>query len=322
MSAQGVLWVAFAVMILGVLALDLGLLARRTQTLSVREAGALSALWVLLSLLFGAGVWSLRGLQDGLAFFTAYLLEKSLSVDNMFVFLMIFESFVIPPRLQPKVLTWGILGALVLRAAFIAAGAALLHAFSWILYVFGGVIIWTGIRMLVARHATAAAPALPPFLGILLGRIPAAERLETDRFLVRRGGALVATRLLGALIAVEIADLIFALDSIPAVFAITTDPFVVYTSNVFAILGLRAMYVLLAGTMDRFRYLRTGLALILMFVGVKMLAGGVYDVPIGASLGVIAAILAASVAASHVSQTRLGERWLGRQKEIHRTGVE
>lgn len=304
MSVQGVLWVAFCVIILGVLALDLGMLTRRTQTLSVREAGALSALWVLLALQFGAGVWSLRGPQDGLAFFTAYVLEKSLSLDNMFVFLVIFTSFGIPHRLQPKVLMWGILGALVSRATFIAAGAALLHAFSWVSYAFGGVIIWTGIRMLGARRTEAAAPALPPLLGLLRARTLQARSRERETFFARADGARVATPLLWALIAVEMADVIFAIDSIPAVFAITTDPFVVYTSNIFAVLGLRALYVLLARAMDHFRHLHSGLALILLFVGVKMVATGVYEVPIGASLGVIVGILVAVIGASLVSQRR------------------
>jgi TerC family integral membrane protein len=298
MTAQGVLWVAFHVIVLGMLALDLGVLARRTHALSWGEAGGLSALWVLLSLLFGAGVWTLRGHQAGLAFLTGYLLEKSLSVDNMFVFLVIFQSFEVPRRLQPKVLKWGILGALVMRAVFIAAGAVLLHAFAWVVYVFGGVIIWTGIRMLAARRTKTAAAGLPPFVETLRRRIPPSKDYGKETFTMRRGGALVATPLLWALIAVEAADLVFAIDSIPAVFAITTDPFIVYTSNIFAILGLRAMYFLLAGAVDLFRHLHTGLALVLLFVGVKMLVSGVYDIPIGVSLGLIAAILLAAVAGS------------------------
>lgn len=285
MSAQGVLWVAFHVIVLGVIAFDLGVLARKTHAPSVRQAGGLSALWVLLALLFGAGVWSSRGHEAGLAFLTGYLLEKLLSVDNLFVFLAIFNAFGVPRNLQPKVLKWGVLGALVMRAVCIATGAVLLHTFAWAVYIFGGVILWTGIRMLRAGRSKAGAPELPPLLHGLRRRIPAAR-----------------SSLLWVLIAVELADLVFAVDSIPAVFAITTDPFIVYTSNVFAVLGLRAMYFLLAGAVDRFRHLHIGLAIVLMFVGLKMLASGVYDVPIGVSLALIAAILAAAVAGSLFSQ--------------------
>jgi tellurite resistance protein TerC len=266
----------------------------------------LSGLWVLLSLLFGAGVWSLRGHQAGLAFLAGYLLEKSLSVDNMFVFLVIFQSFEVPRRLQPRVLTWGILGALVMRAVFIATGAVLLRMFAWVVYVFGGLILWTGIRLLVARRSQTATPGLPPFLAILRHRIPSAHSGGKETFITRQGGVLVATPLLWALIAVEAADLVFAIDSIPAVFAITTDPFIVYTSNIFAVLGLRAMYYLLAGAMDLFRHLHTGLAVVLIFVGVKMLLSNVYDVPISLSLGLITAILAASVVASLIARDARG----------------
>jgi len=285
MNAQGALWIAFHVIVLGVLAFDLGVLARKTHAPSVREAGCLSALWVLLSLVFGVGVWSWRGHEAGLAFLTGYLLEKLLSVDNMFVFLAIFNAFSVPRTLQPKVLKWGILSALVLRAVCILTGAVLLHRFAWVVYIFGGVILWTGFRMLRARRPNTAALELPPLIDGLRRRVPAAQ------------GSF-----LWVLIAVEVADLIFAIDSIPAVFAVTTDPFIVYTSNVFAVLGLRAMYFLLVGAMDRFRRLHIGLALVLMFVGFKMLASGVYDVPIGVSLALIAAILGAAIVGSFVSQ--------------------
>lgn len=301
MSTQGVLWIAFHVIILGALAVDLGVLARKAHAPSTREAGILSALWVLLSLLFGAGVWFLRGHQAGLAFLTGYLLEKSLSVDNMFVFLVIFQSFAIPLRLQPKVLKWGVLGALIMRAVFIAMGAVLLHMFAWIVYVFGGVILWTGIRLLVTPRTRTTTPSLPPFLEILRRYIPTGKSDGKGTFITRRGAVLVATPLLWALIAVEAADLVFAVDSIPAVFAITTDPFIVYTSNIFAVLGLRAMYFLLTGAMALFRHLHTGLAVVMIFVGVKMLGSGVYDIPIGLSLGLIAVILAASVIASLIT---------------------
>lgn len=302
MSAQGVLWVTFCILAVGMLAFDLGVLSRRAHVPSTREAGILSATWVLVSLLFGAGIWSLRGHQAGLTFLAAYLLEKSLSIDNMFVFLVIFKACAVPPHLQPKVLKWGILGALVMRGAFIAAGAVLLHSFAWVTYVFGAVIIWTGMRMLATRHARKTAVGLPPLFGILRRRIPTTDTYSDETFTSRRGGVRVATPLLLALIAIEVADLVFAIDSIPAVFAVTADPFLVYTSNVFAILGLRALYFLLAGVMDLFRHLHTGLAVILMFVGVKMLVSGVYDVPITASLGIIASILVASVVGSLLSR--------------------
>lgn len=298
MSAQGVLWVAFHVIVLGVLAFDLGVIARKTHTPSAREAGGLSALWVLLSFLFGAAVWSWRGHEAGLAFLTGYLLEKLLSVDNMFVFLAIFTTFGVPSHLQPRVLKWGILGALVMRAICIATGAALLQRFGWVVYIFGGLILWTGIRMLRARRQKTADLGLPRFFYVLRRRIPTVERDGEETFTSRRGRMLVATPLLWALIAVEMADLVFAIDSIPAVFAITTDPFIVYTSNIFAVLGLRAMYFLLAGAVDRLRHLHFGLGIVLMFVGLKMLASGVYDVPVAVSLALIAAILSAAVVGS------------------------
>ncbi len=296
MSAQAALWVVFHLVVAGLIALDLGVLTRTPHVLSTREAGLRSLAWVLLALLFNAGVWWARGPHDGLAFFTGYLLEEALSVDNIFVFLLIFRHFAVPPRLQPKVLNWGILGAVVMRAAFIATGVTLLHTIHWIVYVFGGLIMWAGFRMLRAPESAPAAERLAAMRA--LGARIAPEAEAADALVLRRGGRLYATRLLLVLVVIEITDLVFAIDSIPAILAVTTDPFLAYTSNVFAILGLRSLYFLLAGVMHLFRYLKTGLAIVLMLVGLKMLLSGIVAIPVGAMLGLVGSILGLSVAAS------------------------
>lgn len=291
------LWVGFTAFVLALLALDLGVFHRKAHEVGFREALVWSVVWVSLAAAFNVAVWMWFGPAKGLEFLTGYLIEKALSVDNIFVFLVVFSYFSVPKELQHRVLFWGILGALVMRAAFIAAGAALLEAFHGVVYVFGGFLVFTGIRMLAQRDAEPR-PDRSPVLRLFRRVVPSVPDYEGPRFTVVHAGKRFATPLLAVLVVVEATDLVFAVDSIPAVFAVTKDPFIVYTSNVFAILGLRAMYFLLAGILDRFRYLKVGLATVLIFVGVKMAIVDVYAIPVGVSLAVVAGILGVSIVAS------------------------
>lgn len=305
------LWVGFNVFVLAMLAVDLGVFHRRAHEVSLREAAVWSAVWISLALAFGYGIYHFRGPQAGLEFLTGYLIEKALSVDNIFVFVLVFSYFNVASRYQHRVLFWGILGALVMRGTMIAAGAALIHRFHWVIYVFGGFLIITGIRM--ATHPMhAIAPEANPVIRLVRRLVPVTDQYHGQSFFTYEsiGGRVrrVATPLFVVLVLVETTDLIFALDSIPAIFAVTTDPFLVYTSNVFAILGLRALYFLLAGVIHRFHYLRLGLSAVLVFVGVKMVLADVYHVPIGLSLGIIALVLAVSVAASLLFPKRVAQR--------------
>ncbi len=291
-------WVAFGVFIVAMLALDLFVLHREAREVSFREAAITSAFWIALALAFGVFVWFWAGPTTAGEYFAGYVIEKSLSVDNVFVFAMIFSYFAVPLRYQYRVLFWGVLGALIMRAAFILAGAQLLERFHWMIYVFGLFLIYTGIRM-ARRHDREVHPERNPFLKLMRRALPMTKDYRGPRFLVRERGRLVATPLLAVLITVETADLIFAVDSIPAIFAITTNAFVVWTSNSFAVLGLRALYFMLAGMMKRFVYLQTGLSVILVFVGVKFLVSDVFGkVPIWVSLPFIAAVVSASILAS------------------------
>jgi len=294
------LWLGFTAFVLALLALDLGVFHRKAHEVRLREAAVWSFVWVALALLFNAGVWHWFGPQKGLEFLTGYLIEKALSVDNVFVFLVLFSTFGVPAAYQHRVLFWGILGALVMRAAFIFAGSALLETFHWVIYVFGGLLVVTGIKMLVQKDVELR-PERNPIYRAFRRLVPSVPEYEGGRFTVVRQGRRFATPLLCVLVAVEATDLVFAVDSIPAIFAVTRDPFIVYTSNIFAILGLRAMFFLLAGVMDRFRYLKVGLSMVLCFVGAKMLLADVYKLPVGISLGVVAALLAGSVIASLVA---------------------
>ena len=295
------LWVGFNVFVLAMLALDLGVFHKEAHEVSIREAGAWSALWVTLALIFNYGIYHFMGAEVGLQFLTGYLIEKALSVDNIFVFVLIFSYFQVPPRYQHRVLFWGILGALLMRGAMIAAGAALIHEFHWIIYVFGAFLVFTGLRMAIQKEMNIE-PETNPVIRLVRRFVPVTNQYHGQKFFVKEpvGNRVrrVATPLFVVLVLVETTDLIFAVDSIPAIFAITTDPFIVYTSNVFAILGLRALYFLLAGVIHRFHYLKLGLSVVLVFVGTKMLLIDVYKVPIGLSLGVIASVLATAVAAS------------------------
>jgi tellurite resistance protein TerC len=291
-------WVFFNTFVLGMLALDLGVFHRRPREMKVKEALGWSAMWITLALSFNLGLYVWLGPRPALEFLTGYLIEKSLSVDNLFVFLLLFTYFRVEGRYQHEVLFWGILGALVMRALFIALGVTLIHRFTWIIYLFGVVLLYSGVRMAFEKERRIR-PEKNPVLRLFQRLMPVTENYEGGRFFVRRETRRFATPLLSVLLLVETTDLIFAADSIPAVLAITTDPFIVYTSNVFAILGLRALYFALAGAMDRFHHLHYGLALILMFVGTKMIltAWGI-RIPTHVALLVIVAILALSVIAS------------------------
>jgi tellurite resistance protein TerC len=298
------LWVGFNAFVLVMLALDLGVFHRKAHAVSLKEATIWSLVWVVLALLFNALLYAWRGPQPALEFLTGYLVEKSLSVDKIFVFVLIFTSFGVLPASQHRVLFWGILGALVMRGVLILVGAVLLEEFHWIIYLFGAFLIFTGLKM--AFHRDKDEQVSDNTLVRLVRRLlPMTETYEGSRFFVRRAGRLLATPLLLVLVIIESSDLAFAVDSIPAVFAVTRDPFIVYTSNVFAILGLRSLYFVLAGVIDKFYYLKLGLAAILTFVGAKMLLVEFYKVPTAMSLLVIASLLALAVLASWLRSRRL-----------------
>lgn len=297
------LWIGFNLFVLAMLALDLGVFHRKAHAVTIREATIWSVVWVAMALAFNAGVFFWRGPDTAMEFFTGYLIEKSLSVDNIFVFLMIFSYFRVPAAYQHRVLFWGIIGALVMRGIFIAVGATLLAKFHWIIYVFGAFLVLTGIKMGLQKERDIH-PETNPVLKFFRRLMPIAEGYEEGSFFIWRAGRVFATPLFLVLLLVESTDLIFALDSIPAIFAVSMDPFIVYTSNVFAILGLRSLYFLLAGVMDLFRYLKLGLAAVLTFVGVKMMLVDVYKIPISFSLGVVFGILAISVVASVLIPSR------------------
>jgi len=298
------LWVGFNLFVLVMLALDLGVFHRQAHVVSFKESITWTVVWVALALVFNGGVWHFAGSRKALEFFTGYLIEKSLSVDNVFVFALLFSYFAVPPVYQHKVLFWGILGALVMRAVMIAAGAALIAKFTWIIYLFGAFLIFTGIKMVLKREEEIH-PERNPVVRWFKKLMPVTTDYRQDRFFVVENGLRHATPLFVVLLLVEVSDLIFAVDSIPAIFAVTTDPFIVYTSNVFAILGLRSLYFALAGVMDKFHYLKIGLGVVLAFVGAKMLlAHTAYKLDTLVSLGVVVGILAISVIASLLRPAR------------------
>ncbi len=302
------LWIGFNLFVLAMLAIDLGVFHRKAHAVSGKEALIWSVVWISLSLLFNLIIYlfwdrmvpasAYTNSEAALAFLTGYLIEKSLSVDNIFVFILIFSFFAVPSAYQHRVLFWGILGALVMRGTLIFIGAALLEQFHWIIYVFGAFLVFTGIRMALSNSEENVQPDKNPVVKFFRRFMPVTENFEGDKFFVSRAGRLLATPLFLILLVVESTDLVFAVDSIPAIFAVTRDPFIVYTSNVFAILGLRALYFLLANVMDKFQYLKVGLSAVLVFIGVKMVIDGFYHIPIGISLGVVASILTISVLAS------------------------
>jgi tellurite resistance protein TerC len=291
------LWVGFNLFVLAAVALDLGVFGRRFHKVSMREATFFSLAWVLLSLLFGIGILHYFGRQSALEFFTGYLIEKSLSVDNLFLFLVIFQTFAIDPRLQHRMLEWGILGALVMRAVMILAGAELVERFSWVLYGFGAFLLYAGIHMLFVKKEKVR-PEQSAIFRFASKHLRVTRDYEGEHFFVRSGGKLYATPLFIVLLVIEMTDVTLAIDSIPAIFGITRDAFIVYTSNVFAILGLRAMYFLLAGVLNRLRFLTVGLSFVLSFIGAKMLAQHWVDIPEHISLIVVAGILLSALGAS------------------------
>ncbi|MGH7504001.1 MAG: TerC family protein [Longimicrobiales bacterium] len=302
MNESAWLWVVFNIFVLGMLTVDLGVFNRKAHVIATREAARWTAVVVTFSLLFAYGIYHFRGTQAGLEFATGYLIELALSVDNIFVFILIFAYFRVPPRYQHRVLFWGIFGALVMRGAMIGAGALLIERFHWVIYVFGAFLVLTGIRMAV-QDEIEVEPEANPLLNLLRRIVPVSPSYDGQKFFTscQIAGRMrrAATPLFVVLVMLETTDLVFAVDSIPAVFAVTRDPFLVYTSNVFAILGLRSMYFLLAGVIQRLQYLSLGLAAVLVFVGIKMLVTFFnVHIPIGISLAVVAGVLGVAAAAS------------------------
>ncbi|MCS5771329.1 TerC family protein [Klebsiella variicola subsp. variicola] len=311
------LWGGFAVVVAIMLAIDLLLQGRRgSHSMTMKQAAGWSILWVTLSLLFNAAFWWYlvqtqgRAVADpqALAFLTGYLIEKALAVDNVFVWLMLFSYFAVPPALQRRVLVYGVLGAIVLRTIMIFAGSWLISQFDWLLYVFGAFLLFTGVKMALAKEDESGIGD-KPLVRWIRSHLRMTDKIESERFFTRKNGVLFATPLLLVLILVELSDVIFAVDSIPAIFAVTTDPFIVLTSNLFAILGLRAMYFLLAGVAERFSMLKYGLSVIPVFIGVKMLIVDFYHIPVAISLGVVGGILAV---------TLLINAWVNKQHDKQR----
>lgn len=310
------IWIGFNLFILAMLAIDLGVFNRKAHAPSFKEAGSWTVVWVTLALVFAGIMYFWRGADKGLEYITGYLIEYSLSVDNIFVFVLLFTYFRVPAQYQHRVLFWGILGALLMRGTMILLGAALLERFHWIIYVFGAFLIFTGIRMAFHKEEEDIHPEGNPLVRMLRRFMPVTREYHGQSFFVRNAGKLFATPLLVVLLIVESTDLIFAVDSIPAIFAVTRDPFIVYTSNVFAILGLRSLYFLLAGVVDKFHYLKPALSVILTFVGIKMLmpeisylaTGEEYKIPTSISLGVIVGVLAVAIIASWLRARRLEQR--------------
>lgn len=291
------IWVGFNLLVLIMLAIDLGLFSHHEHEIHFREALRRSGIWIVLALMFGVGIYLWRGPDIGLQFFTGYLIEESLSVDNLFVMLTIFTYFRVPRRYQHKVLFWGIIGALIMRGIFILAGVALIERFYWIIYLFGTLLVVTGVKMAFEKEPEIH-PEQNPVLKLFRRVMPVAGNYAGSRFFVREAGKRMATPLMVVLVLIESTDLIFAVDSVPAVLSVSRDPFIVYTSNVFAILGLRSLYFALAGLMHRFHYLHYGLSVILIFVGSKMLLTDLLHVPILLALGVVISVLVISIVAS------------------------
>jgi len=294
MSHELILWVSFNIFILLMLALDLGVFQKKVHIISVKEALIWSAVWIVLAMMFNVFIYFDMGEVKAIEFFTGYLIERSLSIDNIFVFVLLFSYFKVPAKYQHKVLFWGVLGALILRAALILLGVVLIHKFAWIIYVFGAFLVFTGFKMAM-QNEDDIDPEKNIIIRLYRKLFPVTKDYHKGDFFIIENGKRIATPLFVVLLATEFTDLVFAFDSIPAIFAITDDAFIIYTSNIFAILGLRAMYFALAGIIDKFHYLKTGLSMILIFIGFKMLIVDLYKIPIGYSLGVIALILILSV---------------------------
>ena len=300
-------WIGFNALVLALLIFDLGVFHRKAHAVSLKEAALWSVIWITLAMLFNAGIYLFKGSDAAIQFFTGYLVEKSLSVDNIFIFVLLFSAFQVPAAYQHRVLFWGILGALIMRGILIAIGVVLLEQVHWIIYLFGVFLIFTGLKMLVQKE-TEIHPEKNPLLKLARRWLPVTDTYVEERFIVRRAGQWMVTPLLLVLLVVESTDLLFAVDSIPAVFAITRDPFIVYTSNVFAILGLRSLYFLFAGVIDKFHYLKLALAVILCYVGVKMVLTDLYHIPTVLSLAIIAFVLGIAVVASVIRSQQLATK--------------
>jgi tellurite resistance protein TerC len=308
LDTDTILWIVLAVTIATVLAVDLIVFDRRPHAPSFREAAAFSAFYIALGLSFGALVFLSRGHTDGAEYFAGYLLELSLSVDNVFVFALIFTAFVVPLEYQHRVLFFGILGAIVFRAIFIVLGTTIIGAFHWAIYAFGVLLLVTGYRMWAQRNDHLIDPMDNRLLRLFRRFVPTTDGYRGQHLVVVERGRRLATPLLAVLLVVESSDILFAVDSVPAIFSVTTDTFLVFSSNAFAILGLRSLYFLLAGAVDRFRYLRPGLAALLVFAGLKILLADILPIPIGLSLAIIVAILAVAIGASLLAEHREGPR--------------
>lgn len=301
------LWFVFVVSVAAMMAIDLGVLQKKAHAVSMREAAIWSLVWVMMALGFCGVIWATQSGERAMLFLTGYVLEKTLSVDNLFVFVLIFHYFSIPPEHQSRILHWGILGAIAMRFVFIFAGVALIQSSHFVLYLFGGILLWTGLKMLFAGDEKPE-PHKNPALRLLHKLMPVTEGLHGQNFTTTINGKLHATPLLAALVVVEASDLLFAIDSVPAALAVTPDLFLVYTSNIFAVMGLRALYFLLAGSMLEFKYLKTGISLVLVFIGVKLIAQHWYKMPVAWSLAVIGGTLTAAIVASIVSDRRASRR--------------
>ena len=316
-------WVGFTLLILVLLLLDLLVLARGSREVSFRQATVLSVFWIVLALLFGAAVFAVVGPARGGEYLAGYVIEKSLSVDNVFVFALIFSYFAVPARYQYRVLFWGVVGALVLRGVFVLIGAGLLERYDWMIYVFGAFLVYTGVRMAFHRDAEVH-PERNPVLKVVRRLVPMTDDFQGERFFVRKAGKLFATPLFAVIVIVGTADVVFAVDSIPAIFAITSSSFVVWSANAFAVLGLRPLYFMLAGMIDRFVYLQAGLSVVLVFVGVKFLVSGlVGKVPIWISLPFIATVVTVSILASlYKTRGRKAGESIGARHPTGRQGLE
>jgi tellurite resistance protein TerC len=302
------IWILFNVVVIGLIVLDLGVFHRKDHEESFRESAIWTVLWTLVALVFNAGIYFYAGGEPALSFLSGYVIERALAVDNIFVFMMIFTAFGVPGVLQYRALFWGIIGAIILRAVLIATGTVLIDRFGWVLYIFGAFLVVTAIRML-RNEEKEIDPGNHSVVRLLRRVVPVTDRYEGSHFFSRVGGKRAVTPMFVVLAVIAVSDLVFALDSIPAIFAITQDPFIVYTSNILAVLGLQAMYSMLAGVINQFHLLKYGLSAVLAFVGVKMLIADFYHVPIGVSLGLIVAMLAISIIASRLfPETAAGER--------------
>jgi tellurite resistance protein TerC len=306
MSGETILWIVFGILIPTMLILDLGVFHRRAHAVKVKEALIWSSVWISLALLFCLGIYLLTGHEKALNFITGYLVEESLSIDNLFVFLLIFTYFCVPATDQHRVLFWGILGAVFMRGIFIVAGLALLENLHWIIYIFGAFLIYTAIRLAVEKDKEVQ-PEKNPVLKLFRRFVPLTKGYHRNKFFVKARGRRMATPLLLVLVVIETTDIVFAVDSVPAILAITRDPFIVYTSNIFAVMGLRALYFALAGVIQKFYYLNYGLAAILAFLGFKMLVTDFLEIPVAVSLGVVGGILVIAASGSFLRPGKKSE---------------